>query len=135
MKHAYKQFCTAETCNMCAKVCQRGLQTPTTWPTSLANISGKLRVRNCQSIKFFKFFKVKSLTNQIRAVITRSYVYGHMHCPRRSFIQVRNAASEFDKNIFGLRDSKINLFDFHKIKTRKFFFIAQRFLHVIYLVT
>ena len=45
MKHAYKQSCTAETCNMCAKVCQRGLQTPTTWPTSLPNISGKLRVR------------------------------------------------------------------------------------------
>ena len=70
-----KRFCTVETCSMCAKEYQRGLQAPTTWPTSHGNISGKLRVRYCQSIKFFKFFKIKSSTNQIWAVIDRSYVY------------------------------------------------------------
>ena len=43
-----KIYVKKHTLNICAKAYQRGLQAPTTWPMALANIFGKLRVRNCQ---------------------------------------------------------------------------------------
>ena len=119
-----KRFCTVETCSMCAKTYQRGLQAPTTWPTSHDNISGKLRVRNCQSIKFFKFFKIKSSTNQIRAVIARSYVYD-LTCVKVSHLfqwetRLANLIKIF--SVFGIQKFIYSIFKISK--PENFFFMA-----------
>ena len=45
-----------------------------TWPHGACQHFGKVRVRNCQSIKFLWFFKTKYSTNQICVVSPLSYV-------------------------------------------------------------